>query len=186
MAISFPSSPAVNDTFTTGGRTWYWTGTAWKAQGTATGVIAATAPITYNAQTKTVGLDQTAVNTANDARYPQLADNEIIPLDNFQNSFDGTENRFLPKYQGTTLSITNPYKLQIYVNGIYQTLSFREYVYQCDLPRDGFMVDNQGYIAFTEAVPPGSKFDGRIVPGPATTTRNNTYPFNPADIMLGA
>jgi len=30
MAINFPSSPAVNGTFTNGGNTWVWTGTTWE------------------------------------------------------------------------------------------------------------------------------------------------------------
>lgn len=30
MAIDFPNSPQVNDTFTSGSNTWYWTGSAWK------------------------------------------------------------------------------------------------------------------------------------------------------------
>ena len=30
MAIDFPDSPTVNDTFTSGDRTWKWNGTAWR------------------------------------------------------------------------------------------------------------------------------------------------------------
>ena len=30
MALTFPSSPSVNDTYTEGGRTWRWNGTTWK------------------------------------------------------------------------------------------------------------------------------------------------------------
>ena len=29
MAINFPDSPTLNDTFTSGGKTWYYTGTTW-------------------------------------------------------------------------------------------------------------------------------------------------------------
>jgi hypothetical protein len=56
MPIDFPNSPAVNDTFTVGDRTWKWTGVAWEsilttAVGPAgatgpSGVIAINAPIT--------------------------------------------------------------------------------------------------------------------------------------------
>jgi hypothetical protein len=31
MAINFPDSPATNDVFTSGGRSWTWTGATWQA-----------------------------------------------------------------------------------------------------------------------------------------------------------
>jgi hypothetical protein len=31
MAINFPDDPDINQEFTVGQRTWYWTGTVWKA-----------------------------------------------------------------------------------------------------------------------------------------------------------
>jgi len=31
MPIDFPNSPSVNDQFTSGGRTWIWDGSVWKA-----------------------------------------------------------------------------------------------------------------------------------------------------------
>lgn len=33
MAIDFPNSPSVNDTYTVGSRTWTYTGTAWVLTG---------------------------------------------------------------------------------------------------------------------------------------------------------
>jgi hypothetical protein len=35
MALAFPSSPTVNQTYTSGTRTWTWNGTAWKLPSTA-------------------------------------------------------------------------------------------------------------------------------------------------------
>jgi len=65
--INFPDSPAVNDTFTEGGRSWTWTGTTWNIvrvqQVTGPtgppGVVSATSPINYNSDTQTVSLAAT-------------------------------------------------------------------------------------------------------------------------------
>lgn len=40
MAMNFPDTPAVNDEFTVGGRTWIWTGSVWNAK--------VTSPISFN------------------------------------------------------------------------------------------------------------------------------------------
>lgn len=32
MAINFPASPSLNDTYTFSGRTWVWNGSAWQLQ----------------------------------------------------------------------------------------------------------------------------------------------------------
>jgi len=42
MALDFPSSPTVNQTFSSGGRTWLWDGTSWLAQGLPLGLNVAT------------------------------------------------------------------------------------------------------------------------------------------------
>jgi hypothetical protein len=34
MAINFPDTPTVGQTFTVGATTWQWTGTVWKSLGT--------------------------------------------------------------------------------------------------------------------------------------------------------
>ncbi len=58
MALNFPDSPTVNDTFTAGDRTWIWTGSVWNlvsSLGTLDGLsdVTITTPttgqtITYN------------------------------------------------------------------------------------------------------------------------------------------
>jgi hypothetical protein len=53
------------------------------------------------------------------------------------------------------------------------------------MPRVGFRIDNDGYIAFPEAIPTGSSFDARILVGSATTTQTKVYPFKAMDIVLG-
>jgi len=111
---------------------------------------------------------------------------DIIPLDSIAGQFDGIEVRFLPTYQSNQLSIINPLRLLLSVNGIIQTVDFPEYVWQSPLPRYGFQIDSDGYILFSEVPPAGSTFDARLMPGPAINTAYKSYPFKPADILLGA
>jgi hypothetical protein len=63
MALSFPGSPSVNDTYTEGGRTWSWNGTTWKV---VTGAIFAgsvgTTEIANSAVTTAKIADATIVN----------------------------------------------------------------------------------------------------------------------------
>jgi hypothetical protein len=114
-----------------------------------------------------------------------FVDDDIIPLDDLKWKFDGIESRFYPTYRGEVVNINNPFRLLLTINGIIQTVDFPEYVWQSMLPRDGFMIDSEGYIAFSERPPAGSTFDARIMIGSATTTRNRIYPFKATDIMLG-
>lgn len=114
-----------------------------------------------------------------------FVDDDIIPLDDLKWKFDGIESRFYPTYRGEIVNLANPYRLLLTINGIIQTVDFPEYVWQSMLPRDGFMIDSEGYIAFSEIPPAGSTFDARIMMGSATTTRNRIYPFKATDIMLG-
>ena len=111
---------------------------------------------------------------------------DIIPLDSIAGQFDGIEVRFLPTYQSNQLSITNPLRLLLSVNGIIQTVDFPEYVWQSPLPRYGFQIDSDGYILFSEVPPAGSTFDAKPMPGPAINTAYKSYPFKPTDILLGA
>jgi len=110
---------------------------------------------------------------------------EIVPLDDIRGEFNDITSRFVPKYQGIAQSITNPLRLLLSINGIIQYVDFPDYVWQSPLPREGFQIDNEGYIAFSEVVPAGSSFDARIMPGPNTITKTRQYPFKAVDILLG-
>jgi len=100
--------------------------------------------------------------------------------------FDGVEKRFVPYSNGEKITITNPNRLLISVNGIIQTVDFPDYVWMSPLPRQGFQVDSDGYLNFSEVPPAGSTFDGKIMLGPTTNTSGKNYPFSAADILLGA
>lgn len=205
-AIDFPNSPAVNDTFTAGGRTWIWTGATWDTVATQTitgpagpagpagpegppgpgGVLGSTSPILYDEETGFVTFDQEAENAINDVRYAQQTETEITPLDDISSLFDGVQTKFLPMYQGEVLSITNPYRLLLVLNGIVQSVNTQEHAWISPISPRGFFIDIDGYITFSEIPPIGSTFDGRIMAGEATTTKTKNYPFRAIDILLGA
>jgi len=117
------------------------------------------------------------------ASLPYLPD--IIPLDDLRYTFDGITSRFEPRHQGTKVDLYNPLRLMINLNGTVQTPSYPDYVWQSMLPLDGFILDSDGWIAFTEVPPAGSTFDGRVMLGPNVNTIGKAYPFKPVDILLG-
>ena len=85
-AIDFPNSPTTGDTFTVGDITWEWTGTVWQGLGTAVpgpagepGVVAATAPVTYDAGTRTVGVTQDFANQTTRTFADAAARSAAIP-----------------------------------------------------------------------------------------------------------
>jgi hypothetical protein len=77
-------------------------------------------------------------------------------------------------------------RLLVTINGIVQTVNYSSVVWDSPLPWDGFRVDDDGYIAFSESVPAGSQFSGRIMAGTDTPTVTTTYPFSATDLLLGA
>lgn len=117
------------------------------------------------------------------ASLPYLPD--IIPLDDLRYIFDGVSSRFEPRFEGKKVDLYNPLRLMINLNGTVQTPSYPDYVWQSMLPLDGFMLDNDGWIAFTQVPPAGSTFDGRVMLGPNVNTIGKTYPFKAMDILLG-
>ena len=118
------------------------------------------------------------------ASLPYLPD--IIPIDDLRYEFNDLDSRFVPKFQGEQVAINNPLRLLLTINGIIQTVDFPEYVWQSMLPREGFMIDNDGYIAFSEVPPAGSTFDARLMLGPNVNSIKKGYPFKAVDILLGA
>jgi hypothetical protein len=111
---------------------------------------------------------------------------DIAPLDNLTNEFNGLFNRFLPRYAGSTITVSNPFRLMVSINGIIQSVYTPEFTWQGLLPRDGFYVDSDGFMFFSEAPVSGSTFDGRLLAGQETTTKTTNYPFRAVDLLLGA
>jgi hypothetical protein len=112
-------------------------------------------------------------------------DYTVTPLDDIRYKFDGIESRYYPMYQGSVVTITNPYRLILSINGIIQTVSLPEYVWQSPLTWDGFMIDSEGYLSFSEVPPAGSTFWGVVNAG-SNITPSYTYPFKAVDLLLGA
>jgi hypothetical protein len=110
---------------------------------------------------------------------------EITTIDDLSNYFNGYNSRFLPTYKGLPVTLQNPFNLLLTIDGIIQSVGSPEYVWQSVMPRVGFRIDNDGYIAFPEAIPVGSTFDARVLVGSATTTQTKVYPFKAMDIVLG-
>jgi len=117
------------------------------------------------------------------ASLPYLPD--IIPLDSLRYVFDGYTSRFAPKFQGVKQNLMNPLRLLLTLNGIVQTPSYPEQTWLSLLPYDGFILDSDGYIAFSQVPPAGSTFDGRVMLGPNINTIHKSYPFNAVDVLLG-
>jgi hypothetical protein len=110
---------------------------------------------------------------------------EVIPLDNISSDFDSKKIRFIPKYDNEVVQFTNPYELILMINGIIQKVDHPDVVWQSGIPREGFFLDWEGYIQFSEAPPAGSTFDARLFP---VGNKDNSlyYPFSAVDIFLGA
>ena len=177
MAISFPSSPTLNQQYSYAGRTWQWTGSVWQSVGTVQGAQGVQ------------GLQGSSIQGTQGTQGvqgPTVTLPDIIPLDNLQYEFDGIANRFYPKNGGVVQTITNQFTLLITLNGIIQSVSQPEVVWGTPFSYDGFTIDSDGYIAFSEAPPAGSTFFGMINVGPTTQSTTNTYPFKALDILIGA
>lgn len=110
---------------------------------------------------------------------------EITTIDDLSNYFNGFESRFRPTYQGIPVTLQNPFNLLLTIDGIIQSVGYPDYVWQSVMPRVGFRIDNDGYIAFPEPIPQGSSFDARVLVGSNVTQQTKVYPFKAMDIVLG-
>ena len=57
MAIDFPDSPTLNDTFTVGDRTWTWDGTRWEAVQENFLDLNVSSPLSYTSATQFLSID---------------------------------------------------------------------------------------------------------------------------------
>ena len=112
---------------------------------------------------------------------------EIVPLDDVSTGFNGSDSRFAPKVGGSQITISNPLRLLVSINGIIQILGNQDNHWLSPIAPDGFYIDGDGYMQFNEPVPEGSTFDARLMPGKTSNTlEKSRYPFRATDILLGA
>jgi len=113
--------------------------------------------------------------------------NEIQVMDNLYGQFDGTEVRFVPNYQGSKISITNPFTLLVSLNGLEQKVSNSTVVWDSPVAKvSQVRLDDDGQLAFSSPVPSGTLFEGRVLVGSSTTALTTTYPFEATDLLMGA
>jgi hypothetical protein len=99
------------------------------------------------------------------------------------------DSTFVPYFNGEVVSIVNPFKLMITVNGVLQSafINNTDYVYQSNIlgSHNGYTIDSDNNIKFTESIPTGSDIVARVLPVSSTATKIKNYPFKPTDIVLG-
>jgi hypothetical protein len=106
-------------------------------------------------------------------------------------SWSGTINNSISTvqyYESGEFKPTNPERLQLSICGILQTVSYPQYAWHSMFPMDGFTVDSDGYVTFSEAPTRGSKFDAKYIAGnnAVAETNKRNYPFKAIDILLGS
>lgn len=100
---------------------------------------------------------------------------------------DGNTNVFRPRYNQSSVTVTNPWNLLVTINGIFQP-AFTENSDTVWL--SGALCASRGYtisagnIKFADPPPAGTTIHARTQPGSAQTT-TKIYPFKPVDILLG-
>ena len=114
---------------------------------------------------------------------------DLYELDDASTFFasDGLQNTIVPRFNGERITISNPFKLLITVNGVIQS-SFiydKEYVWKSDvlIANDGYTVDYDGNIKFSEAIPQNAQIVMKTVSGANKATVRN-YPFKALDVMF--
>lgn len=70
VAINFPDSPTVGQLFISGDRSWVWSGITWDSVAGEYGALQAVAPITFDQQSATIGINQSQLSLS----ISQIAD----------------------------------------------------------------------------------------------------------------
>jgi hypothetical protein len=115
-------------------------------------------------------------------------DSDVYDLDDVSSYTDGFKITFALSYNRSTLTLLNPFRVWVSVNGVTQPgfVSGLDKVWFSQLlsANRGYTADSAGNLKFADPPPAGSQITVRTQTGP-TRAAAKVYPFNPADVMLG-
>jgi hypothetical protein len=175
--MALPTSPVNGQTATLNGITYVYNSTnnAWKRQ-TLTDLS-----ITGNITAGNIAAN-TRVNFADGSRITSAL---VYDLDEMYP--DGNTNVFSPRYNQSSVAVSNPWNLLVTINGIFQP-AFTEnsdtvWLSSALCASRGYTI-SAGNIKFADPPPAGTTVHARTQPGSAQTT-TKIYPFKPVDILLG-
>lgn len=113
----------------------------------------------------------------------------VYDLDSISSAVDGFTNTFAPTYNQSPVTLTNPWSIQVTVDGILQpaftypnNIMWESY---CLSANTGYTIDPSGNIKFAECPQMGAQILVRTqVTGAPPATKQ--YPFLPTDILVGS
>ena len=112
---------------------------------------------------------------------------DLYELDDISYATNDNKNTFTPTYNYNTVSVENPFKLLITINGVLQSAYIHnvEYVWNNNLlcTNDGYTIDYDGNIKFTEPLPVGTQVVIKTAVG-SDVPLPRKYPFKPLDVMF--
>lgn len=112
---------------------------------------------------------------------------ELFEYDDISGICDGWTKVFSLSFNQQSVTVTDPFKLLITVNGIIQSTFVynRQYVWLNGFTGSdyGFTINHDGNLMFSEPPPAGSQIMIRSVAG-ITKSSVRQYPFKPIDMML--
>ena len=175
--MALPTSPVNGQTATLNGITYVYNSTnnAWKRQ-TLTDIN-----IIGNITAGNIAAN-TRVNFPDGSRITSAL---VYDLDEMYP--DGNTNVFSPRYNQSSVAVSNPWNLLVTINGIFQP-AFTEnsdtvWLSSALCASRGYTI-SAGNIKFADPPPAGTTVHARTQPGSAQTT-TKIYPFKPVDILLG-
>lgn len=113
---------------------------------------------------------------------------DVYDLDDVSNYADGIRTAFALSYNKTALTLLNPFRVLVTVNGVTQPGFIRnaDTVWFSMLlsANRGYTADSSGNLKFADPPPVGSLITARTQTG-STRSTTRVYPFNASDVMMG-